>query len=45
MEEKEKAASEAPTQEESEQTDSEDTEVNTGSSKATDSSASIFDKL
>ena len=43
--EKEKAASEAPTQEESEQTDSEDTEVNTGSSKATDSSASIFDKI
>ena len=28
-----------------EQTDSEDTEVNTGSSKATDSSASIFDKI
>ena len=43
--EKEKAASEAPTQEESEQTDSEDTEVNTDSSKATDSSASIFDKI
>ena len=43
--EKEKAASETPTQEESEQTDSEDTEVNTDSSKATDSSASIFDKI
>ena len=43
--EKEKTASEAPTQEESEQTDSEDTEVNTDSSKATDSSASIFDKI
>lgn len=43
--EKEKAASEAPTQEESEQTDSEDTEVNTDSSKATDSSASIFNKI
>ena len=43
--EKEKAASEAPTQEESEQTESEDTEVNTDSSKATDSSASIFDKI
>ena len=43
--EKEKAASEAPTQEESEQTDSEDTEVNTDSSKATDRSASIFDKI
>ena len=43
--EKEKAASETPIQEESEQTDSEDTEVNTDSSKATDSSASIFDKI
>ena len=43
--EKEKAASETPIQEESEQTDSEDTEVNTDSSKATDSSASIFNKI
>ena len=43
--EKEKAASETPIQEESEQTESEDTEVNTDSSKATDSSASIFDKI